>query len=342
MHSGTGGSPSTGLGNFGGSTVGTGGLGGRPAGMECGSFDSVSAKPLPADVLILLDASAAMNDAPSGITCTGGCGASSKWALTVAAIKKLVGDTEMTVNWGLQLFPDPGTACALAGGVPVPVGPGRAAAIAAAIGARTSANGGVIAGGNAPIRDAVNGATAYLSGQTDASPKFILLATAGAPNCPAGGGDPDARDAEGSVQAITDARTAGFPTTVLGIATAGGMAEMTLDEMALAGGRPRAGSPRYTPVANVAELTSGVRTLLGINPPCVLAVPPPPNSDTSRSLIRVSVDGTDIPRDTTHLNGWDFVDATQTSVEIYGPACEALTAGPPHTVTIAFRCGAIP
>jgi len=244
------------------------------------------------------------------------------------------------VNWGLQLFPDAGTACAVAGDVAVAVGPGRAAAIAAAIGARTSPNGGVIAGGNAPIRDAAYGATAYLSGLTDASPKFILFATAGAPSCLADGG---AGDAAGAVQAITDARNAGFPTTVLGIATAGGMAEMTLDEMAVAGGRPRTGSPRYTPVANIAELTSGLRTLIGVNPPCILAIPPPLNSDTtSRSRIRVNVDGADIPRDPSHLNGWDFVDATQTSVEIYGPACEALTTDPPHTVTIAFSCGAIP
>jgi hypothetical protein len=310
--------------------------------MNCGSVDSISVKPLPADVLIVLDASAAMNDDSSDGSCSGGCGASSKWAETVAALQKLVGDTETTVNWGLQVFPDPGSACAVAGSVAVPVGPARAAAIAAAIGERTSPNGGVIAGGDAPIRAAVNGATAYLSGLTDASPRFILLATAGAPSCLAGGGDPGAGDAVGFVQAITEAHNAGFPTTVLGIATAGGMAEMTLDEMAIAGGRPRTGSPRYTPVASIAELTSGLRTLIGINPPCVLAIPVPPNDATSRSLIRVRLDGVDIPRDPSHLNGWDFFDATQTSVEVYGPACEALMAGPPHTVTIAFICGPIP
>ena len=83
---------------------------------------------------------------------------------TVAAIEKLVGDTETNVNWGLQLFPDLGTACAVPGGLVVPVGPGRAAAIAAAIGERTSPNGGVIAGGNAPIRDAMNRATGTCRG----------------------------------------------------------------------------------------------------------------------------------------------------------------------------------
>jgi len=339
--SGTGGSRVTGLGNFGGSTVGTGGLGGGPAGMNCGSVDTPPATPILSDVLIVLDASAAMNDDATDTPCSGGCGASSKWAQTVAAIEKLVGDTELTVNWGLQIFPDPGTACGVAGSVAVPVGPARATAIAAAIGARTSANGGVIAGGDAPIRDAVRGATDHLSRLTEVGPKLILLATAGEPSCPVGGSDAGAGDATGAVQAIVDARNAGVPTTVLGIAAAGGMAAMTLDAMAVEGGVPRTGSPRYTPVANIGELTSGSHTLIAVKPPCILAVPQPPSDATSRSRIRVRVDDTEIPRDPNHLNGWDFFDPSQSAVELYGPACETLMSGP-HTVTIAFICGPIP
>jgi len=55
----------------------------------------------------------------------------------------------------------------------------------------------------------------------------------------------------------------------------------------------------------------------------------------------VRVDGVEIPRDRQHLNGWDHVDATKMSVEIYGPACEALSSGQPHTVTVFWKCGAI-
>jgi len=321
--------------------VGTGGLGGDPAGMNCPSVQSV--RPLRADVLIVLDASAAMNDDTSDTPCSDGCGASSKWAQTVAAIEKLVGDTEMTVNWGLQLFPDPGTACGAAGGVVVPVGLARAAAIAAAIGERTSPNGGVIAGGDAPMRDALNGATRYLSGLTDAGPKFVVLATAGAPSCPAGGSDAGAGDAVGSVQAIVDAHNAGFPTKVLGIASAGGITATTLDEMAVAGGLPRTGSPRYTPVADATELM-GLQTLLGINPACIFAIPPPWTSDgsSSRDNIVVRVNGVEIPQDPRHLDGWDYVNATHASLEIHGPLCDALMSGAVQLVTIVYRCGPIP
>ena len=97
--------------------------------------------------------------------------------------------------------------------------------------------------------------------------------------------------------------------------------------MAVAGGRPRADSPRYTPVANIAELTSGLQTLIGISPACVLRRPAAAGPATPAAHISVSVDGAEIPQDPTHLNGWDFVDATQTSVQVYGPACEALMSG---------------
>ena len=214
-----------------------------------------------------------MNDDASDMPCSGGCGASSKWAQTVTAIRSLVGETEMTVNWGLELFPDSGTACAVAGSVTVPVGPAHARPSRAAIGARTSPNGGVIAGGNAPIRDAENIAAAYLAGLTDAGRKFILLATAGAPSCLPGGSDPARGDAAGAVQAITNAQERGFsdhrPRHRDG--RRDGRDDPRRDGHR---GRPsRTGSPCYTPVANVAELTSGLHTLLGINPPCIFAAP---------------------------------------------------------------------
>ena len=334
MPSGTGGNRSTGLGNFGGGSNGAGGIGTGGA-MDC---PDGPAKVLPADVLIVLDASGAMNDDASDMLCSGGCGASSKWAQTVAAIERMVGETEMTVNWGLEIFPDSGSACAVEGNVTVPVGPAQATAIAAAIRERTSPNGGVIAGGSAPIRGAENSAAAYLAGLTDAARKVILLATAGAPSCLPGETDPAVGDADGSAQAITNASTSGFPTTVLGIAAAGGPAESTLNKMAIAGGQTRAGLPYYTPIADVAELTSGLNTLLGISPACMLALPP--SGDGPRGIeIGVIIDGMAIARDRSHVNGWDYVDATENSVALYGSACEALTAGPSHTAMIIFHCG---
>jgi hypothetical protein len=331
-----------GPGGVGGAAGGTGGsANGGGAGMPsqplCGSVDSVSVKPIPADVLILLDASTGMNDDAGGATCSGGCGAASRWAAAVAAIERVVADTDATVNWGLQIFPDSSDACAVPGTPTVPVGPAHAAAIAAAIAARTSPNGGVTAGGNAPLRGAEGAAVAYLSTLVDPGTKLILLATAGAPSCPPGSSDPGTEDAKGAVDAITTAAQSGFATTVLGIATAGGPTDATLNALAIAGGTPRTGPPRYTPVADAAELTAPSNTLLRIAPPCSFAIPAPPTSDTSPWQIRVTVDGVAIPRDTSRLDGWDY-DGGVTSLTIYGPTCTDLMTTPPHTVSIKFLC----
>jgi hypothetical protein len=334
---GTGRGGASGPGGRGGSAVGGAiGLGGAP--WQCGSTNNPIPAVLPPDLLFVLDASAAMNDDISGAACSGGCGASSKWAQAAAAIERLAADWDAVANMGLEIFPDSGSVCGAGRGVAVPVGPAHATAITAAISARTSANGGVLTDGNAPIRSAVEGAMSHLTRLTDPGSKNILLATAGAPNC-LPGSDAGADDSAGSVQAIRNAATAGIRTTVLGIVTPGGTADVTLNEMASAGGGMGPGWPPYTPVGNLAALMTTLETLLGLNPPCTFSLPPAPTNDgtTTRSNIGVSLDGTPIPQDPNHLNGWDYLDASQSSIQLYGPACQAL-AGPPHTLSIVFRC----
>jgi len=66
--------------------------------------------------------------------------------------------------------------------------------------------------------------------------------------------------------------------------------------------------------------------------PCRYQIPPPPCDYVSASNIGVRVNGIEIPRDTTHTNGWDYTDATFTTVDIYGAACDSL-----RNVTIVYR-----
>lgn len=341
MLSGLGGNQAGGVTGRGGSAGGgASGVGGWPPGMECGEFPIVIPEPLRSDVLFVVDASAAMNDDVAGEACSGGCGASSKWALAAAAVERLAATWDAVANLGLEIFPEPDSVCGTRRGVVVPVGPGHAAAIVAALGARTSANGGVVGGGNAPVRGAIDGAAATLATLTDQGPKNVLLVTAGAPNCLPGGSDTGVDDSAGAVQAVSDAAAAGIRTTVLGVATPGGTTDMTLDALAVAAGTARAGPPSYTPVGDVGELMTTRDTLLRINPPCVFSVPAPPTTDgtTSRSDIGVKLDGTLVPPDPNRLDGWDYVDASHTAIQLYGPSCQAL-AVPPHTVSIVFHCG---
>ncbi|HSY39183.1 MAG TPA: hypothetical protein VLA79_06625, partial [Polyangia bacterium] len=69
----------------------------------CGTLYSGVVAPVRPDILLLLDRSSSMNDDSNEMSCTGGCGANSKWALLSAAIGRMVTNHPL-VNWGLAPF----------------------------------------------------------------------------------------------------------------------------------------------------------------------------------------------------------------------------------------------
>src|ERR1700689_3740890 len=91
-HTGAGGSGgSSPTGGVGGDVGGTsGGIGGDigPGEPFCG-VGTTPVQPPTSDVLILMDRSSSMNDDSNEMTCTGGCGATSKWSLLSAAVENL-------------------------------------------------------------------------------------------------------------------------------------------------------------------------------------------------------------------------------------------------------------
>jgi len=115
------------------------------------------------------------------------------------------------------------------------------------------------------------------------------------------------------------------------------------------GGGNAAGGTTGTPGAG--GIDSGI-TILDVRPPdepcsleqpalpvagatCFFDLPPPSCSYASNSRIDVRVGDLAIPRDPSDQNGWDYTDATQTMVVIYGASCDAVTAG--GNVTIIYR-----
>jgi len=320
---------------------------------NCGARSKAAMKVAP-DILILLDRSGSMNDdinnrmcRPDGGGMTNtGCGTESKWAKVVPAITQVVSETDMDVRWGLKFFPDnPAGVCDVSANAAVDVGPGNAAAIATAIMGATSTNGGVVGYSGTPTRAATAGATTYLSGLTDTSPKFILLATDGQPTCPAAGtggtaGGAQADDSPGAVSAVQAAQTAGFPTFVVGIATGGGAADTTLSSMATAGGLARTGSPSYYPVTNATDLATAIRTLIGVAATCTFQIGPAPTDDGTTDLSHINVfgDGAEIARDMNHANGYDYTDASMTAIQVHGPLCDQIMSGAIREVIVTFRC----
>ena len=290
-----------GIGNGGGTGL-SGGNTGIGGGMSCAAIDRPVA-PAGLDVLVVVAASASMDwDATNNQICSGGCGATSKWAQAITAINTVVSQTQSTVDWGLELVPeDSAGLCTVATEATLPVLVGDAAGIAAALAVRTSANGGLSNGGNNAARAGVEVAASHLSTLTDDNRRVIVLVTDGAPNCAPDDGSAD--DGALAVQAITQAARWGFPTFVASFAPPSALEVPTLNRMAVAGDTGQS-TPLF--VASASELATALRTTVADSARCVFTIPPPPNNDgtLTRSSISVAIDGVPVPYDSTHENGW--------------------------------------
>jgi hypothetical protein len=181
-----------------------------------------------------------------------------------------------------------------------------------------------------PTDKAIEVAAGHLKALTAPLPRYIILITDGVPTCSAltGGGDPAT-----TITAIKAAAAAGIPTFVIGIGD-DPRGLPTLDQMAVAGGKPRAGMPRFYPVAKRADLDAALAAITLAITNCVfpLAVPP-----LDPDFVGVTVDGQLIPRDPAHVEGWDYA-GTGKAVEIFGSACTDLKNGTALSVGIHYGC----
>jgi hypothetical protein len=290
-----------------------------------------------ADIMILMDMSHSM-----------AAGSPSKYEQTATAVTSALTALEQggaDLEWGLLLFPHGGS-CDV-DGVQVPIGPGQAPAITAAIQAAQPE-------GNTPLVKAVRLATASYGSLADGRAHYLLVATDGQPNCGSSerwclqdadcdpgetcsgipflvgtceGPDP----ADQATLALGEALAAGVRTYVVGL-DIGAEDQETLNRLAAAGGTARAGSPQYYPAADQATLTQALTTIAGQVIACSFALDQPPADAT---LVSVTVGGQPIARDPSHTNGWDLVD-NGTRLELYGPTCDALRVHPqPVAVDVA-------
>jgi hypothetical protein len=177
-----------------------------------------------------------------------------------------------------------------------------------------------------------------LSTLTDGNPKFILLATDGEPNCGSAGiGGMNLADDAAAINAVSTARSLGFETFVVGIATLFSPADSSLNMMANAGGRPRNASPAYFPVANTGDLVTVLGTIQAMAAqPCTFGLTNvPANADWRSVQVKANGDSVTIARDVT--NGWS-TNAGMTSLILNGTACTQLMASTLANLTITYRC----
>src|SRR5436190_8454415 len=229
---------------------GAGGGGGRTCGLQ--NFD-VERKP--AEILLLLDRSKSM------IEDTTSDGVTLKWNAVIPALKQVIMDTNEAVSWGLKVFPEgEGSEC-IAGSVTpnvvVPVAPMNAATVVSAIDATMALGNGT------PTGDAVTAAFNYLKGLPSTNPKYILLATDGAPSC-AGTTHDSSTARTFAVSQVMAAASATPPiyTFVVGVATNSSSESGTLNMLADAGGKPRSALLTHFYLGNTqAELTAAVASI---------------------------------------------------------------------------------
>jgi hypothetical protein len=286
---------------------------------------------VPAEILIIFDQSISMIDPATGGSCGNPTPCGSKWTEMTTAVEQVVTQTETTIDWGLKLFADMG-ACGVAAGATVPVGTSNGVAISTALMASGPR-------GHTPTRLAVQAGAAYLKSLTTPNPKYILLATDGIPNCIPGNKSQTAYDMAGATQAVADALAMGIPTFVLGVGTGGSSMDAmvfdpTLTSLAMAGGRPRVGTPNYYHVSSSSDVVAALAMIQGQANSCVFnlaQVPPDPSN------IAIRGGGMKIPQDLTHTNGWDYGPAMK-SVQLYGTYCTSVVNGTLTDVQAIFGC----
>jgi Mg-chelatase subunit ChlD len=303
---------------------------GLDAGAECGR-QKFEVQRKPADILLVLDRSGSMKEKPDNDDDDDKAPLTSKWDLVVPALKQVIAATAGDVWWGLSLFPlgdDAGecSADSYPGKIAVPVKPNNATPVNDAITSATPKGDGT------PTADAVDEGLKYLQTVQDGNPKYILLATDGEPSC-AGtkkGGD-GAREA--AVTAVQNAATANVHTFVVGIATTKDSASKTLTELAKAGGEAPASG--YYLASNKDELVSAMQRIAGSVSTCLFPLgSKPPDPDHVGVLVGTQA----VHKDTSGKDGWNFVDAQFSGVELFGPACAAVMSGTAEPVNVVFGC----
>ncbi|MBL8679740.1 MAG: VWA domain-containing protein [Myxococcales bacterium] len=91
-----------------------------------------------------------------------------------------------------------------------------------------------------------------------------------------------------------------------------------LDEIAEAGGRGNPTSPRYLAATNTREIETALSRPIQEIATCFLA------RQNDRAIVgeRLYHEGTSIERDSTERNGWNWTDASNTRIRLFGSACQ--------------------
>jgi hypothetical protein len=170
-------------------------------------------------------------------------------------------------------------------------------------------------------------------------PKSVILLTDGIPTSCDSASDPQANDVARVVAAATAGAQAGVRTFVMGVidGTKGARAE-SLAQIAAAGGTGK----HYAINAQTfgQDIKSAFEKIALEAFDCTFELPEPAQgAQHDLSKVNVVIKGTSadraLARDTSHVDGWDYLGDR---IQVYGAACTALKADPAARVDVVVGC----
>lgn len=307
--------------------------------------------PRSAEVMLVIDRSSSML-----LDLEGQNRAPSRWTLVRDALTQALPPYQHALAMGAVLYPasssSVGPACALPSAMDVMPLADNAGAIVSALARSGPA-------GRTPTWGALDLTGRFLRARaTRGTTRSIVLVTDGGPNCnaaldgarctcanlgPASAtacrGDAElCVDSDRTVALVRDLARSGISTYVVGIDDAS-RPDFTalLNALATAGGRPnpRAGAERYYSVRRPEDLAAAFTAVQQAITRCAFVTPSAPSAP---ARVDVTLGGAALARDPSHQDGWDWTDAANGELTLFGAACEQAIrtrAAPVATTTCA-------
>lgn len=308
-------------------------------------------KKIPASLLIVLDRSASMDK-------------DAKWTSAVSALKSALAAADDELPVGILYFPEGKfDSTKTAGCILAPTAPGCSATLLdngctdirkvpyVDVGPlkttrpliSKSMDDTKPTGDNTPTRWALKNGWQIMRTTAAAGDRFVLLVTDGEPTTysPAFGGLPEMSKECGDQATMEKETTDAFKgapvvkTFVIG-APGSEKAASFLSHLAINGGTRRTAtctSDCHYQIGSgsfEADLAKALNEITGKIATCIFAVPT--GTDVDPNKVNVVLEsagaGSDVLRDESHTDGWDYTDGTKTKIELYGPKCDQVKASP--------------
>lgn len=302
-------------------------------------------EPLPPNIMLVLDKSGSMVVNTWDHDANGNTPPVTRWNSLHQVVDFVVTTFDSQINFGAKLFPAEtatndysSQACVVANVPEIPVASMNANAILAGIPGATDVD---LAGGT-PATAGILVAKQHLLTLDPTHPRAIVFVTDGAANCRIGARTSVERfeeyDSQLPVEVGNAWTNAGIPTYVVGIDIENAVSPVVVDgnpdstnpyeklnEVATAGGKPKAGAEKFYQTTNQIELQDALQQIIDDALSCSVPLNPVP---AFPDLLEIYIDGMMVPRvtDCNTEDGWVYTNPNgpYDSIELCGSWCAEL------------------